>query len=309
MTSPWESEGEWLRCQLHAHTTNSDGEPTPEVLVEHYARAGFDVLAITDHWHITPFQHEGILEIPSAELSGAIEGELEEADVLAYGIDELPQARERFPSIAAAASWIVAQGGVAYLAHPYWSALSAEHYLDASALSGIEVFNGGSEQQQGNGLSVVHWDAILAAGRECHGIATDDSHYAGRDSRLAWTMVRVRERTRQAVLEALRSGCLYGSSGPEIRDVRVAGDGVDVRCSPARSVALRSGRWDGCRVNADPLGMNWRGRVTQRNEDGAITAARFEPPEFHGWGRVEVEAANGGRAWSGVVLGRPGEGA
>jgi hypothetical protein len=202
MTSPWQSEGEWLRCQLHTHTTNSDGEPTPEGLVEHYARAGFDVLAITDHWHITPFEHEGILAIPSAELSGAIEGELEEADVLAYGIDELPQARERFPSIAEAASWIAAQGGVAYL--------------------GV--------------------------------------------------------------------------------------DSVDVRCSPARSVALRSGRWDGCKVNADPLGMNWRGRVTQRNDAGAITAARFEPPEFHAWGRIEVEAADGGRAWSGVVLGRPGEG-
>jgi predicted metal-dependent phosphoesterase TrpH len=307
MTSPWESEGDWLRCQLHAHTTNSDGEPAPEGLVEHYARAGFDVLAITDHWHITPFEHDGILVIPSAELSGTVEGALEEADVLAYGIDELPEVREHFPSIADAAAWIVAQGGVAYLAHPYWSALSAEHYLEAPGLSGIEVFNGGCEQQQGNGLSVVHWDAILDAGRECHGIATDDSHYAGQDSRLGWTMVRARSRTREAVVEALRSGCFYGTSGPEIRDVRVDAEGVDVRCSPARSVALRSGRWDGCKVNADPRGMNWRGRVTGRSEDGLVTAARFELPEFQGWGRVEVEAADGGRAWSGVVQGRPGQ--
>jgi hypothetical protein len=303
MTSPWESDGEWLRCQLHAHTTNSDGEPTPEGLVEHYARAGYDVLAITDHWHVTRFEHEGILVLPSAELSGRIEGELEEADVLAYGIDELPEARERFPSIAEAAGWIVAAGGVAYLAHPYWSALSAEHYLEAPALSGIEVFNGGSEQQQGNGLSVVHWDAILATGRVCHGIATDDSHYAGQDSRLAWTMVKARERTREAVLDALRVGRLYGSSGPEIHDLRLAGDCVQVRCSPARSVALRSGRWDGCKVNAERLGMNWRGRVTERDADGAIVAARLERPEFHSWGRVEIEAADGGRAWSGVVYG------
>jgi predicted metal-dependent phosphoesterase TrpH len=299
MTSPWESEGDWLRCQLHAHTTNSDGEPTPEGLVEHYARAGFDVLAITDHWHITPFEHDGILVIPSAELSGTVEGALEEADVLAYGIDELPEVREHFPSIADAAAWIVAQGGVAYLAHPYWSALSAEHYLEAPGLSGIEVFNGGCEQQQGNGLSVVHWDAILDAGRECHGIATDDSHYAGQDSRLGWTMVKTRSRTREAVVEALRSGCFYGTSGPEIRDVRVDAEGVDVRCSPARSVALRSGRWDGCKVNADPRSMNWRGRVTERSEDGLVTAARFELPEFQRWGRVEVEAADGGRAWGG----------
>jgi hypothetical protein len=299
VTNPWESEGDWLRCQLHAHTTNSDGEPTPGELVELYAQAGYDVLAITDHWHITPYEHDGILVLPSAELSGRIEGPLEEADVLAYGIDQLPDARDHFPSIAEAAAWIVGQGGVAYLAHPYWSALATEHYLGAPDLSGIEVFNGGGEQQQGNGLSVVHWDSILDEGRECHGIATDDSHYAGRDSLLGWTMIKARARTREAVLEALRSGSLYGTSGAEIRDVKVDADGVEVRCSPARSVALRSGRWDGCKVNADPHGMNWRGQVIERSEGGWITAARFELPEFQAWGRVEVEAVDGGRAWGG----------
>jgi len=306
MASPWDTEGAWLRCQLHAHTTNSDGEPSPGGLVEHYARAGYDVLAITDHWHVTTFEHPEILGIPSAELSGAVEGELEEADVLAYGIDELPEPREKFPSIAEAASWIVAQGGVAYLAHPYWSGLSPEHYLGAPDLAGMEIFNGGSEQQQGNGLSVVHWDGVLGSGRACHGIATDDSHYAGQDSRLAWTMVLAPERSRAAVLEALRDGCFYASSGPEIHDVRVDATGIDVRCSPARSVTLRSGFWDGCKANAGALEMNWRGRVTERAADGSITAARLELPEFHRWGRVEVTAADGGQAWSNLVRDRSG---
>jgi hypothetical protein len=301
MAGLWESDGIWLRCQLHAHTTNSDGEPTPAGLVEHYARAGYDVLAITDHWHVTPLAHDDILVLPSAELSGAVDGPFEEADVLAYGIDELPARREKFPSIAEAASWIVTQGGVAYLAHPYWSGLSEHHYLGAPDLTGIEIFNGGCEQQQGNGLSVVHWDAILGTGRPCHGIATDDSHYAGQDSRLAWTMVRARERSREAVLDALRSGAFYASSGPEIRDVRTDSSGVDVRCSPARSVTLRSGIWDGCRVNASALDMNWRGRVTERSEDGSITAAHFDLPEYHGWGRVEVADAAGAHAWGGCL--------
>jgi hypothetical protein len=44
-------------------------------------------------------------------------------------------------------------------------------------------------------------------------------------------------------------------------------EGVDVRCSPARSVALSSGVWDGCKVNAGPLEMNWRGRETERSDD------------------------------------------
>ena len=64
-------------------------------------------------------------------------------------------------------------------------------------------------------------------------------------------------------------------------------------------MTLRSGIWDGCRVNAGALDMHWRGRVTERSDDGLITGAHFDFPEYHGWGRVEVADAAGGRAWGG----------
>jgi hypothetical protein len=38
-----------LLCELHAHTTWSDGHLTLSELVDLYGRAGFDVLAVTDH--------------------------------------------------------------------------------------------------------------------------------------------------------------------------------------------------------------------------------------------------------------------
>jgi predicted metal-dependent phosphoesterase TrpH len=38
-----------LLCELHAHTTWSDGALTPRELCDVYGRFGFDVLAITDH--------------------------------------------------------------------------------------------------------------------------------------------------------------------------------------------------------------------------------------------------------------------
>ncbi|HEX6490839.1 MAG TPA: PHP domain-containing protein [Gaiellaceae bacterium] len=38
-----------LLCELHAHTTWSDGGLSVRALVDLYGRAGFDVLAITDH--------------------------------------------------------------------------------------------------------------------------------------------------------------------------------------------------------------------------------------------------------------------
>src|ERR1700689_5540824 len=38
-----------LLCELHSHTTWSDGSLRPRELCDLYGRVGFDVLAITDH--------------------------------------------------------------------------------------------------------------------------------------------------------------------------------------------------------------------------------------------------------------------
>ena len=39
-----------LKVNLHMHTTLSDGSKTPEEATETYKKAGYDVVAITDHW-------------------------------------------------------------------------------------------------------------------------------------------------------------------------------------------------------------------------------------------------------------------
>jgi hypothetical protein len=51
-----------LLCELHAHTTWSDGELSLTELVDLYGRAGFDVLCVTDHTHPSrdPWVHLGV---------------------------------------------------------------------------------------------------------------------------------------------------------------------------------------------------------------------------------------------------------
>ena len=296
--SLFREDGVWLRCQLHAHTTNSDGDVSPAALCDHYADAGFDVLAITDHWHVTDVEHDRIVVLPSSELTADAPSAHGEAEALALGVAELPEAKEPFPNVESLAAWIVAHGGVPFLCHPYWSGLRAEDVLAAPSLAGIEIWNGGSEVLQGNGLSTVHWDDALQHGRLLTGISTDDCHTPGEDSGFGWTWVLAQERSAPAVVDALRRGRFYGSAGPRLRDVVVAPESVVVRCSPARSVRLRSGPWDGCSVNAEPAMGNWRGEAVERDAAGLVTAARFEAPEFWRWGRVEVEDERGRRAWS-----------
>src|SRR5688572_24689968 len=43
----------WYKGNLHTHTTNSDGDSSPEDVVRWYKANGYDFVAITDHEHIT----------------------------------------------------------------------------------------------------------------------------------------------------------------------------------------------------------------------------------------------------------------
>jgi hypothetical protein len=295
-----DGDGIWLRCALHAHTTNSDGELAPDLLVRHYERAGYDVLAITDHWVRTVERStRKLLVIPSVELNAQAGGPEHDAHVLALGLEADPVIPENeFASLQEVVSWIVANGGVPYLAHTYWSGLRTEQWEQCEGLVGIEVWNAGCELEIGRGDSSAHWDEALERGRRLFGLVTDDSHHPGYDSGFAWTMVRAAERSQEAVLAALRSGSFYGSSGPEIRAVTVDDGSVVVECSPARSVTLVAGRQRGARANAGRLGYLHEADILARDTDGRITAVRFERPYNVPYGRVEVADASGRRAWT-----------
>jgi len=294
--NPFAASGRWLRCALHAHTTASDGEAPPAALAAHYARAGYDVLATTDHWGLTDIASDEILVIPSSELNASLPHG-RDGHVLAFGIEELPERREPFPSLAAAAEWIDGSGGVAYLAHPRWSGAGVAEVLAAPALRGIEVFNAGCELECSRGLAGDYWDELLALGRPCFGLATDDSHMPGFDSGHAWTLVRAEEPSASAVLAALREGRFYGSQGPEIGELEIDG-AITVATSPCASVALVAGPHDGSRVNAGRLGLRHRGEILEQTADGAIVRTRLERPRAAGWARLEVTDDAGRRAWT-----------
>ena len=115
------------------------------------------------------------------------------------------------------------------------------------------------------------------------------------------------ERSREAVVDALRRGAFYGSAGPRLIGVEVGEDAVEVRCSPVRvdAPALRAVGRVRCerRRRVGRLAGRARCHATQ---SGLLTAARFEYPEYWRWARVEVEDAQGRRAW-GNAFQLPGE--
>ncbi|MFD8805844.1 PHP domain-containing protein [Streptomyces sp. NPDC059597] len=69
-----------MRIDLHCHSTASDGTDTPAELVRNAARAGLDVVALTDHdttrghAEATAALPEGLTLVPGAELSCRTDG-------------------------------------------------------------------------------------------------------------------------------------------------------------------------------------------------------------------------------------------
>jgi hypothetical protein len=300
----FEADGTWFRCALHAHTTASDGELTPDLLVRHYEWAGYDVLAITDHWARTSEASTGrLLVIPSAELNAEAPTQADDAHVLALGLEPEPVLPEgSFAPLAEVVGWIAENGGVPYIAHTYWSGLRSEQWWDCPGLVGLEVWNSGCELELGRGDASLHWDEALERGVRLHGLATDDSHHPGFDSGFAATHVRAAEKTREAILDALRAGVFYGSTGPTLHDVAVDDHEVVVRCSPAEAVTLYCGRWRGARANAGRLGYPNHARILDRDDRGLITAVALERPWDGGrYGRVEVKAPDGTKAWTNAL--------
>ena len=295
---PFRAAGTWLRAALHAHTTNSDGELPPWALAAHYAAAGYDVLATTDHWIRTELPEQearGLVIVPSVELNARLPGG-RDGHLLSYGVDRVPEALMPFESLAEGVRFVEEAGGVPYLAHPYWTGAAFEA-LDVDGLRGIEVWNAGCEREIARGGSEPHWDDALERGRRLFGLAADDSHHPGHDSDLAWTWIRAGERSPSAVLEALRTGAFYASAGPLIYDVVVEDAAVEVATSPCRSVTLCQGVQRGSSAQAGRLGYRYRARVIETAADGGLVRVRLERHDAP-FGRLQVEDPYGRRAWT-----------
>ncbi len=298
--NPFATPGEWLRCALHAHTTNSDGELAPTLLARHYARAGFDVLAITDH-HVRTVEPstENLLIIPSTELDARVGGTDRDTHVLAFGVSAEPAPRGgELLELDEIVRWVRNDGGVPFLAHSYWSGLRTVDFEACEGLVGIEIYNAGCELETGRGLATLHWDEALEAGHHLLGIATDDCHHPGFDSSLAWVWVRSGVRSAESVLVALREGAFYSSTGPRIHALTVEADAVVFRSSPVRSARLLTVRKQGTAVGAGRLGYVHSARVLELDDRGEITAARLARPGSTSYGRLELRDAEGGVAWT-----------
>ncbi len=228
--------GQWLRGNLHTHTTASDGRRPLQAVVDDYAARGYDFLMISDHDvysdpdTLAACDARGMTLLPGNEIS---RGGPHLLHVGATGFVEPDPDRQRVIDAIGGA------GGFAVVNHPNWQG-AFDHCPLASmqawtGYAGMEIYNGVIGRLDGSPYATNKWDMLLAQGRRIWGFANDDSHGAD-DVGLGWNRVYSRDRTAAGLVEAMRQGCFYASTGIEITDITVTGDRIRIATANARRI-------------------------------------------------------------------------
>lgn len=285
-TNPFAMPGRWLKGNLHTHTTRSDGVLEPDERITVYRDAGYDFIALTDHHVVSNDAAKSaddflVIEGVECDADGTEAGET--YHVVGLNVPAgLPMGNPA--SLDEIKRALADAGALMVLAHPYWSGNTVERVLNAvDGMFAIEVFNA-TCLGIGKGISRVHWDDALDWGARVCGIAVDDSHGTEHDVFKGWVMARAPSLEAAAVLDALKAGAFYSTTGPRIEDVVVDGGQIQVRCSPAVSITFMAQRWRGRRVVAEP--------------GKRLLEACYELTGTERYVRIEIADAHGGTAWT-----------
>lgn len=183
----WETFHQY-KASLHGHTDESDGTKTPAQMIDAWIAAGYDIVAITDHDHVTwpwtDFDRDpeelGLLAIQGQEMSNVEAHRHHTASLFNSWVGTTGYTLET------AYAAIQAVNGVAVMAHPgnrysrgwvddpYPPSFYANFFSTYSCLLGFDIC-------VRDGLFIVTdlWDALLEQlmpSRPVWGFGMDDSH-------------------------------------------------------------------------------------------------------------------------------------
>ena len=219
----------WLRGNTHTHTKQSDGDSSPADVVRWYEEHGYDFLVITDHDRITPpVEGSKLVLIPGEEITDRFGKK--PIHVNAIGISEAIAPRHGetvVETLQRNIDAVVEGGGIAAVNHPNFGwAFGAEELLALEGVTLLEIASGHPfVNMEGPPPVEAMWDEMLTAGKRVWGIAVDDSHHLndpwGTYVALpgeAWIVVRAETRDRDSILDAIRRGDFYASTGAELLD-------------------------------------------------------------------------------------------
>ena len=302
-TSFFSAAGKFHRGTLHTHSTGSDGVLSPQEVCRRYQAEGYDFIALTDHFvglfdypitDTTAFRNDHFTTLHGAELhTGTMEnGNLWHIVAVGLPHDFTPpnaphfrpvQGSESAASIAQRARDV---GAFVAIAHPHWSGMSGADARTITAAHAVEIYNHGCIVDNDRGEGFMTLEHLLNRGRKLNMIATDDAHFNTPDFFGGWVMVKATQNSPEALLAALKAGEYYSSTGPQINDIRISDEGVEVDCSSAATIIVQG-----------------QGTSMATLHGQSMTTGRlsFERLTDSPWMRVTVIDRAGKRAWSNPI--------
>lgn len=287
--------GRFFKGNIHTHSDRSDGALEPEEVCRRYREAGYDFLALTDHFlerygfpivDTRPFRTKTFTTLLGAEVHAPRTALGELWHLLAVGLpaDFAPTAPDE--SGAALAQRCIDSGAFVAIPHPGWYALTAADAATIANAHAVEIYNHTSHVRTDRGDGAYLVDQLLADGRRIGLCATDDAHFHCDDAFGGFVMVRSVANDPDALLAALKSGAYYSSQGPAIEDVRFDADHVEIACSPVNSI----------------MALGRGSLAVQSREPGATRAVLpLDRIRRGGFVRIAVADARGRRAWTNPI--------
>lgn len=235
-----------IRLGLHQHTALSDGRCTPEEAARRYRDAGYDAIAITDHWVYSDTQIlSGLPILSGCEYHvGASDSASGVYHIVCLCADRQPEiSREMTPQQII--DGIHDAGGLAVLAHPAWSLNTPQMIKALQGIDAIEIYNTVSERGYSRRADAsLILDMLASEGLYYPMLASDDAHYyeaSGNfaDACHAFIMAECETPEPDAIKKAISEGRFYASTGPEIH-LKVQGSRATVDCSAANEIVFLS---------------------------------------------------------------------
>jgi PHP domain len=252
VASPYASSGYFaLKLEPHLHTVHSDGQDTIQAMFAACQEAGYDVVALTDHNTLSGADEASAVaaELGLIFLHG-VEVTTFRGHAVVLGVAGVPEWRDlELRGMDALAAEVHTQGGVLSVAHPaslgspVCSGCSWEWPVEPGS---VDLWEVASAARVGTELPIELWRQMLQRGGRIAPVAAGDVHSArAAASPRTATYVFAKERTSDAVLEALRARRVSTSRGPvqelwlegphgeiALAGERVNGDGWTPRTRP-----------------------------------------------------------------------------
>lgn len=296
----------WAKGQLHCHSTNSDGNVSPQEVMDWYRDHGFEFVFLTDHRTVTDVgpldkdPNDQFICIHGEELDLPDEGRPIHANALGLKqtIGVPPRLITPARSVANLVDYIRDAGALPMVNHPNWYfALTHRELLRIEGMYLLEIANMGGPTSYNEGSAAYlpleqTWDILLSEGRTVYATATDDAHDykdfkpGGPNPGLGWVVCRVPELTPGAVLDALAKGRFYSSTGVELADYRWDGRTMKV------SVAPKEGRT--CVIRF----VGKHGRILKEVEGLSATYRVTGVPDRNDYIRCKVISSDLTTAWT-----------